>query len=1206
MGGRRKQRQALLFLLVVLVFIGTFAGLLPYLFQLPFIHEKTENFIARRIKGDFSFRKGSLAFFPRPCIRIRDVELKTGHGVSAAIEAVSAYPDLPSLLLGRLDIARATATRPKFILEISKTENPFPLPTHFKVLQERLENCIYAFIPETRSRFTIDIQHGAFALTQAEKQLLAIQEIAGRAEWKPPVISIEITGRSDFWDEGRLAFSIDAVSREGAGSLAAKRCSPKAVAGIVFPKSFPQVDSAVLDVAIDLKTRNFEAWDLSFEALNPDITFRKGKKTLVVRGNKAAVKLKKDKTSTRVSVTALDLSNPRLHLTGDFDLDTEKPHAGWQASARDVDLASTKAASLFFVGWSKIARRIFGVLPEGTIPQINLGQKAANLDGLQDVSSLFIRGRLHQATVQVPNPDLLLTDTSGEVNVSNGILEAFYVKTRLGNSTGSQGRFTMSLKKQKRMPFHVEADIQADVSALPPLLAKLVKERLFSDEMDRVTSAEGTAVGKMILDRGDGPLRVTVDVSDFALSAAYDRIPFPLSATGGGFHYRNGEVRVQDIQGRIGDSAFSDVSGEIFWPSSPVLTVSSARMNANVDEVVAWLTTSPAAGRIMQRLRPAKGRIFIDRFRFEGPVDTPADWQFQSEGHITEPLTFLIPLFPKPLIFHQGRFTIDRNTLDFSSGALSVFDARVSATGTFRNYAAKNRQLDARLEGRLGEESCRWIFERAPIPKMYRWQAPITVSPVTIDWVEHDGVAIAGQATAPNGSIVSFDISKASDALVVNNLAIQDVGSRADMTLAIDKDLMEISFSGDLNGSSLNALLLENKLLAGSVRGNFRTRYSFTNPLKSTLIGDFKVAGLDASAFGLPLKITEASLTADRTSAQISNARLTWKESDFSVSGRIAQIEKGLLLDLDLDSKRLNWSEVKTLLESTRNKVHAPPDFLFGKIRTTCGHFTLSPAITFQPLEVELELNGDRTDILFHRAEACGISFPGAIALTPNQTLFSFEPTATQQALEPTLDCLQNGGKLMDGLFDLNGKLAFQLNGASITESVKGEASLTAKDGRIYRAVLLGKIFSLLNIGDILSGDFPDLEKEGFPYKTSVFKGRFDQGRFELETGVIDSSGMKIFYEGKEDLVNRRHDLTVVVAPLRTVDSVVEKIPLVNSVLSKGAVIYPVRVTGSWDKPELSLLSPTAVGGEVWGIIVRALRLPVTLLESIFTDGKKE
>jgi hypothetical protein len=319
------------------------------------------------------------------------------------------------------------------------------------------------------------------------------------------------------------------------------------------------------------------------------------------------------------------------------------------------------------------------------------------------------------------------------------------------------------------------------------------------------------------------------------------------------------------------------------------------------------------------------------------------------------------------------------------------------------------------------------------------------------------------------------------------------------------------------------------------------------------------------------------------------------------MSGQTARSRDNLLLDLALTSGQIDWTEIKPLLDRS-----AAPDapfnpYLRGKIGLTCDSLVLNPTLSFEPFGAQLELEENRIGIVFQKADICGISFPGSISLTPDQMLFSFTPSAVSQPLEPSITCLRKGKILMDGRYDLSGDLTFEWDRRrSFWESIEGLVSLSAEDGRIYRAVMLGKLFSLLNIQEVLSGQLPDLEKDGFPYNTATFSGRFIDGRFELESGLIDSPAMTIFFEGSEDYINREHDLTLVVAPLKTVDSLVNKIPVINEVLERGLVFYPVEVTGDWEDPWLALLSPTAVGGEIMGIMERTLRLPLTLLEKLF------
>jgi hypothetical protein len=86
---------------------------------------------------------------------------------------------------------------------------------------------------------------------------------------------------------------------------------------------------------------------------------------------------------------------------------------------------------------------------------------------------------------------------------------------------------------------------------------------------------------------------------------------------------------------------------------------------------------------------------------------------------------------------------------------------------------------------------------------------------------------------------------------------------------------------------------------------------------------------------------------------------------------------------------------------------------------------------------------------------------------------------------------------------------------------------------------------------------------------------------------------------GDIDLVNKKLDLRVLVAPLKTVDSVVKKIPLVNHVLGGTLVSIPIKVEGDWGNPTVTPLSPSAVGSGLVGIMKRTLELPFKMIEPL-------
>ena len=94
--------------------------------------------------------------------------------------------------------------------------------------------------------------------------------------------------------------------------------------------------------------------------------------------------------------------------------------------------------------------------------------------------------------------------------------------------------------------------------------------------------------------------------------------------------------------------------------------------------------------------------------------------------------------------------------------------------------------------------------------------------------------------------------------------------------------------------------------------------------------------------------------------------------------------------------------------------------------------------------------------------------------------------------------------------------------------------------------------------------------------------------------------------EGDIDLVDDKMNLVILVAPFKTIDRIVKKIPLIGSVLGGKIVSIPFRAKGDIDNPTVIPLSPTAVGSGVLGIMERTLKLPITIIQPLFPDESEK
>jgi hypothetical protein len=73
---------------------------------------------------------------------------------------------------------------------------------------------------------------------------------------------------------------------------------------------------------------------------------------------------------------------------------------------------------------------------------------------------------------------------------------------------------------------------------------------------------------------------------------------------------------------------------------------------------------------------------------------------------------------------------------------------------------------------------------------------------------------------------------------------------------------------------------------------------------------------------------------------------------------------------------------------------------------------------------------------------------------------------------------------------------------------------------------------------------------------------------------------------------------------VNSVQRIVGKIPIVGHILGGSLVSIPVKIKGSLNDPEVSFLSPSAIGSAFFGIIERTIKLPITIIEPVLPAKK--
>jgi hypothetical protein len=249
---------------------------------------------------------------------------------------------------------------------------------------------------------------------------------------------------------------------------------------------------------------------------------------------------------------------------------------------------------------------------------------------------------------------------------------------------------------------------------------------------------------------------------------------------------------------------------------------------------------------------------------------------------------------------------------------------------------------------------------------------------------------------------------------------------------------------------------------------------------------------------------------------------------------------------------------------------------------------------------------GDRgIEITVAKADLCGLHCKGSIYSHAGLITHSFQFWAEKADLASTIMCLWGKDARIEGKFLLDADMWAEGTKDPLTEASQGSLLFISKNGRIYRWTILSQLFGMLNVIGLFGGNLPDFTQQGFKYDQFVITGELRDGYIYLKEVVIDGPAMKIVGEGKVDLVKGEADIVVLLAPLKTVDTVMSHIPIVGRIVTgkNGTFIsVPFSVNGPFDNPKVTLQPPEAVGNGLWGVLKRILQAPVEMFKTIMSQ----
>jgi hypothetical protein len=1188
----------LLIFLIVLVPVTE-----TYLNREPVIR-KIQETIALEIEGSIEFQKIDLFLFRRPHIGVHQVRFSIPEKVSGDFKSLKIYPAIIPLLTGNLRISGLFLEEPNAHVRMR------PGKAKQQGLLSSLssnEETIGVALGALRSKFqnlVVEVQKGRIDLVENRKSVFQFWNV--NALCRLDDLEIDLRCESNLWEEAEVKGKLDPQDLTGKGQVDLTRFQPQVLTNYLYPQALQGIKDSEINLAIDFQTKTFKVTKAECQGTLPYLSLFKGDRQIAIKGKRLNVSYQADKTRTTIFLRALELEEPRLILSGNFvanqSLAEISSSVRLEVLGKEIDVQGVREVMLALGGDNTVVQTIFDIFQGGDASPVRFTASADSLTNLGKLDNLTLEGNLIKGKIWVPGVHLNLEQVKGRVMIADGILTGEGLEARLGNTTASEGVLRLGLTGDDA-PFHLGIGFQADLSQVPAILKRIIKDKQFQKAIDRVSKLKGTAIGHLVLgDRLDS-IGAKVDVRNLQLTANYHPLPYPLEIDQGQFLYEGREVVLQDLVGKVRGSSFSKFSAKIDWTKVPFLEISAGKADIQMVDMHACFSLIENLQQELKTVNSIKGTLRLDDMKLQGPLLEPQNWHFQIDGEAKN-LMLDAAFLPGPLRSKRAKLGVTAQVISIETADAKMLDMALYGSALINGYIKKMESLNFKLQGVVGQKANQWIAAFFKVPQVLTLR-PHLISKAHLTWDNSGKTTMDGKIGLQEGPQVSGNVVLDKDGVHIKGLLIQDNESNAAITFKYKNNVLDTSFKGNLTKNTLDRLYRQNQLLAGWLKGDWQAHISLKQPLSSSFQGQLWAKDLHLpEVLERDLKINDIAVTSQEKHILIESSDLTWGESHLEVIGSMDFSPEAILLNMAAAADEFDLDPIEAKLKKNGNTQGAgqhkngrlPP--VRGTLKIKTERFKYADFIWNQ-LRGEVNFSAEEIDITISEANLCGVTTQGGIKILPVGIQLNVKPSSKNQDLNSSLNCLLQKDVRVQGRYNFEGEATGQGHADDLLQSLHGNLDFYAENGRIYKLDLLARIFAVLNVFQVFKGKLPELTSEGFEYNYWKLHGTLKNGQMVLDEMVLDGTIVKITSEGSFDLQDQTLDLIVLVAPLKAADRIVNKVPVFSDIMGGVLIAIPVAVRGKLKNPNVLPLGPGAVGSRLMGIMQRTVKVPVKMIDSV-------
>jgi hypothetical protein len=615
-------------------------------------------------------------------------------------------------------------------------------------------------------------------------------------------------------------------------------------------------------------------------------------------------------------------------------------------------------------------------------------------------------------------------------------------------------------------------------------------------------------------------------------------------------------------------------------------------------------------------LRSARGTVDVSSISAAGPLGTAGEWRYEASGRVIDLVLDAVPL-PGPATVRRGEFHLLPRIASFSGVEAGLLDAIIRGSAEFRSSGGGVSQATGSLEGEIGEEATGWASSRLQIPPEFLIRAPLSVSAAAFSWERAGPVSFKGEFHRPGGAVLSAFLRQAPEVLAIDSLLLRDPDSDAALALHLGPKDVRLKFKGTLFRSTVEKFATIPARTFQSLKGDLELSVDRESPERSVARGTLEGEGIRIPWEPLdPLLIRSASLSAEEKKIRVVSSDLSWREIPLRLSGEGSFSGEGMEADVDVTAGDVPLERLLPQSAGSAETASGPgrpategagyrlPKLpVRGVIRLRADSIGYGRSVV-NSVAARGELGPEALHVVVSGADLCGFLLQGSATLDSGGLALELRTTASGGDLNQSLICLTDKRVAMTGSFQFATRLSARgRDKESLLRSIEGPVEFSARDGRIEQWTAMSRILSLLNVTNVIGGQFPDLRQEGLPYKTLRLQGEFSTRVLLVKEGTLSGPTLGLAWTGEVDLGNSEMDIKVLAAPFRTADWIIRKIPFVGYIMGKTLVSVPLTVKGDFHDPSVSF-DPGGAGVGLLGVLERTVALPVKVVGDILPESK--